>query len=338
LWYIFAIMLKRLAILAIVLASAWGLEPVPGQIADTVSKQSHISKSNPQNKQPNPSATAASGQLIATPASKEQSESEHNEHAQRSVRIIELPPVTVAHDRIDYIAVTCTVALAIIGFFGVLYARRTLADIKRQADTMDNYAKESRATTAKTIEIAQRAADAAHLSALTVIDSERAWLGVSMAGTTLPPVGRDPNQLEIFWLSPIVQNFGRTPGRLTKMYVRPRLCKSITELPCPPIYERENEDDPSNDGSGYFEGDAMIFPVSQASPVRVGMSRDDVRSIQLGEKMLYLYGYIDYEIIAEPRRTSRKTRFSFLYNIPGGFSPIPESFLIAGPPGYNEAT
>jgi hypothetical protein len=159
-----------------------------------------------------------------------------------------------------------------------------------------------------------------------------------MAGATLPPVGGDPNQLKVFWLSPIVQNFGRTPGCLTKMYVRPRLCKSVTELPCPPTYERENEDDPSNDGSRYFAGNAMIFPGSQASPVSVGMSREDVRSTQLGEKFLCLYGYADYEIIAQPGRTSRTTRFCFLYNIPGGYSPLPETFLIAGPPGYNEAT
>jgi hypothetical protein len=279
-----------------------------------------------------------SGHALSAQTGKGQSESENDGDVQRPVRVTEFPPVRVAHDWLDYLSEACAVALAIIGYFGVRYARRTLADIKRQADTMDDYAKESTATTVKTIEIAQRTADAAHLSAQTVIDSERAWLGVSMAGATLLPVGRDPNQLEIFWFSPIVQNYGRTPGRLTKMYVRPRPCKSISELPCPPIYERESEDDPSDDGSGYFQGNAMIFPSSQASPVRVGVSGNEIRLIQLGEKVLYLYGYVEYEIIAQPERTNRMTRFCFVYHIPGGFNPISEGFLIAGPPGYNEAT
>jgi hypothetical protein len=59
---------------------------------------------------------------------------------QDSVAVSELPSVSVDRDWIDYSLLACNVSLAVIGFFGVRAAIRTLRAIKEQAREMKEQA------------------------------------------------------------------------------------------------------------------------------------------------------------------------------------------------------
>ena len=138
-------------------------------------------------------------------------------------------------------------------------------------------------------------------------------------------------------MHPTVANHGRTPARLTRMYLRYRLCKSITELPFIPIYESE-DDDPTDDGSASFEGELLIVPNSGISPLGAALDNEDARAVRSGDIVLVLYGYVRYEINGAPGEATRSTRFIFRYDLADKASPIPEGFHFpTGLPEFNRA-
>lgn len=150
-------------------------------------------------------ALAVAVTLAQTPASPQ--------GAEKTVRVVELPTVSVQHDWLDYIAIGCTALLVIIGYFGVRYAKRTLADIKRQADTMEAQAADARASAADSrvaaqasIEIAKKAADAALLHAKSLVRAERPWIVITVESD-------GPN---VFHFK--ATNRGKTPAKIISIH------------------------------------------------------------------------------------------------------------------------
>jgi hypothetical protein len=222
-------MYKLLAILAMVLAICQTLAPIPRQTADASASDRQSHKKDPQNKEPDPTATAPSGQAISTPAAISASNSGHDENKQQSIRVTELPSVSVGHDWMDYLSIAFSGALVLIGYFGVRYAKRTLTDIKRQADTMETQAADARKASAEATEIAKKSADAALLSAQAVINSERAWIvvrqkrGLKLGKCQIIGVNKGNTPAEVCNLSAsiMVQEWGRAapPESLDPLYL-----------------------------------------------------------------------------------------------------------------------
>lgn len=65
------------------------------------------------------------------------------------------------------------------------------------------------------------------------------------------------------------------------------------------------------------------------------MSGKDVRNVLAENKQLFIYGYVRYRIIGGGLG---ETRFCVRYHIPGGFNPLAEGFVMAGPNPYHQAT
>jgi hypothetical protein len=238
-------------------------------------------------------------------------------------------------DKLNWIL---SLILVLIGCFGVWYARKTLKAIEGQLNEIRAAGKQ----TDQMIEHTGAQARAALMNAQAVIDSERAWLSVSMGDLELP-YKEIPTDSEV-WFAPRVTNIGRTPAHITKMYLRVRFCTSITQFDYPPVYE--NETDRPNDGSSRLFGDklfeekVMAVPNGTIMPVRVNTSGQKLRQLADGNNMkLFVYGYVKYRTIGHPVCT---TGFSLQYHIPGAISDplegLPTGFAIYGAPGYNYAT
>jgi hypothetical protein len=79
-----------------------------------------------------------------------------------------------------------------------------------------------------------------------------------------------------------------------------------------------------------------MFPESPLAPLDLKISMREVNRARSREEMLFVYGYVQYEIKGLPTETTKFTRFCFVYNLPGGYSPLPEGFLM--PTGVSEYT
>ena len=142
----FRIMLKRLAILGLLLAVA-GSAPLPGQTTDHGNQSSH-----------NPKDQAAKGKAPSKPTItlvekncqsdqlKDDPDCKKAENEIQLVTIREVPTTGIAiqssakRDKYDWLAYWGALALVGVGFIGVILARMTLLAIKRQADLMKEQA------------------------------------------------------------------------------------------------------------------------------------------------------------------------------------------------------
>jgi len=185
--------------------------------------------------------------------------------------------------------------------------------------------------TRRSVNAARDAAKASLLNARAIVDSERAWVEVTVkSGTTLPQT-IPANQLAIWAFFPTVTNSGRTVCRLTGMFIGKRFARSPQELPAIPNY--------SEAGASILNAELLLFPDSPQSPLDIKLSMEEVWRVRNSQDSLYIYGYVQYEIPMDSRNPQRQTRFIFVYNIPAGFSALPEGFLVpVGLPEYNRAT
>lgn len=185
----------------------------------------------------------------------------------------------------------------------------------------------------KAAKAAGTAAEGAKESGEAFINVERAWLEVTMGTAILSAEGLDPHKQRIA-LVPTVINQGRTPSRLTKMYLRAHLCELGKELPEHPSYSLDAE------GSAFFEGEILMVPKVGRSPLSIDIGAEEIGWIFTGLDF-YLYGYVEYEISAAPRHTVRSTHFIFIYDVADPYSATTEGFNM--PTGkrlrlYNRAT
>jgi hypothetical protein len=178
----------------------------------------------------------------------------------------------------------------------------------------------------------QKAADAALLNAQAVIESERGWIQVTISSQAQLPAQLSPNLLTAYFLSPTVVNRGKSVCKLTRMFVTKRVINSTSTLPSNPDYTETPE-------SSVLRDELVLAPESPLTPLSIGISMGDIRRVRAGSEVLYVYGYALYDISAPTSEKQKTTRFCFVYNIPGGFSPLPEGFLMAaGVPNYTSST
>jgi hypothetical protein len=256
--------------------------------------------------------TQHSSQYAPLASNKPKSASDTSENEGKQFQPKESPAPTIVNqitvnpkrrDHWDLIEICATCALALVGLVGLIFAFGTLKST-------------------------EKAANAARLNAQAVIDNERGWLEVSFGNIKLPKLVT-PDILSIFCLFPHVTNRGKTVCKLTEMYITRTFNKSALGLPCPPIYDKTIE-------SSFLSLDLPMFPESPLAPLDRKISMREVNRARSREEMLFVYGYVQYEIKGLPTETTKFTRFCFVYNLPGGYSPLPEGFLM--PTGVSEYT
>jgi hypothetical protein len=288
-------------------------------------------------------ALAVAVTLAQTPASPQ--------GADKTVRVVELPTVSVQHDWLDYIAIGCTTLLVIIGYLGVRYARRTLGDIKRQADTMEAQAADSRATAEASIEIAKKAADAALLNAQAAMNAERAWITVNPKlwspdlypswepGTSHPD---DPARMQAqlkmvrHRLPLAIKNMGKTPAQALNFACHYIHIASLSDLPEIPNYE---ELAPQGE-HWIIPGDEFIVHVDLKTNDGILYERE-VKDIRLRNSFLYAFGILEYR---DAFGHEHRTQFGFAYHFPNRGIVDAEGndlgkpyFRKDGPKAYNRA-
>ncbi len=193
------------------------------------------------------------------------------------------------HDWLDYLSVTSTVALAAIGYFGVRYAKRTLDNIERQANTMENQAADARAATVQSTGIAQKAADAALMQANYLVASERAWLAIA-------PVNKEnaflqPNTVPQFWWE--IRNVGKTPAKLIDTSAMCGVHEDVPSLPETPAFSspielRERILAPGG-SMRFFTYFSKGFTLPPLAPSQMPSLEDIVA--------LIAFGYVKYRIV-----------------------------------------
>ena len=183
-----------------------------------------------------------------------------------------------------------------------------------------------------TVRSTKKAAEAALMNAQAVIDSERGWIQVTIGSQFQLPRQLDPNLLMAYFLFPTVANRGRSVCKLTRMFITKRVLNSTSTLPSDPDYTETPE-------SSVLRDELVLAPESPLTPLNIGISMGEIRRVRQKGGVLYVYGYVLYEISAPTSEREKATRFCFVYNIPGGFSPLPEGFLMAaGVPNYTLST
>lgn len=179
--------------------------------------------------------------------------------------------------------------------------------------------------TSKAAKAAERTAEAALRQADHMVASERAWIMVD-TGEIPDDFEPDPNALQYMELRPIVRNCGKTIARIKMISVRAHAVTKPTDLPVDPEYR----------GSV----DLALLPLPPAAviqPAKVMVDLRDFIGYREGRSLLYIYGFVDYQVLDIEER---KTRFCFKYVVPGGFSGMKRGFYIATdvPKKYTQST
>jgi hypothetical protein len=220
-----------------------------------------------------------------------------------------------------------TVAL-IVTFFAVWYqAKKTAAAAKAAADSVEAINRQAVIMERQTA-ATETTANAANLNAEALINSERPWILVeNFQLFELVPM---ENQIPVRFAFDI-QNYGRTPARITKYRARLHINESTEMPPDPNVYALFDSDIPQR-----------IVPVNREPALRDSvllqpryyLSQAEIEQITNGVRFLWAYGFVRYEDVLV--RREYETRFCYRYVLPP-YVPTP-IFALAGPREYNDAT
>jgi hypothetical protein len=118
-------------------------------------------------------------------------------------------------------------------------------------------------------------ANAAESTATSLVESERAWVGVTITKTSLTRPGIDTG---FVWFWPDVMNYGRTPAHIVRVVVRPHQVPMGSDPTEPPILPTEPEyKSPESIG---FEREGLIPPSSGITPIAVKITTTDYALLQ----------------------------------------------------------
>ncbi len=140
----------------------------------------------------------------------------------------------------------------------------------------------------------------------------------------LPDFNPAPNRLEVLFLAPILRNYGKTGVTITRTVGRAHQIGAIGDLPDEPVYAGEGVQD--------IRATVTFPPDALTQPIKLGVSSRDWPAIRTGQKILYIYGFVEYTDAFDRHRESR---FCYLYHVPAGFNPNPAGFYVSGPEAYN---
>jgi hypothetical protein len=268
--------------------------------------------------------------------SKADSTSMTTEGQPRPVRITQVPPPDALYKTYVYSTVamaTFTIALALIGFFGIRTANRTLAQVvsqtrsmQGQLTTMNQQLEEMRSAgkqTDRLIEQATISAAAAKASADALKNSERSWVLARVDDTGL----RERLELRdsVTRLVCNVQNCGKTLALLESLSVKMDRVEKIDSLPEEPDY-----------GSPDVWINGLPLAPNGFTQRMFYLTFLDRSSVEQSANFLYLYGQVIYRDVYGDRH---ETRFCYRFR-PRWREADPQTagFEFGGPPSYNQAT
>lgn len=304
--YNFSIMLKYLAILTMFIALLLG---GPG-MAENQQSAAHAATSKPAaNSPPVPPTHVVIDPPLPPSASPQKPSDSQSQSPEKPLPRFERP---------EWVIVYITALYALIAWW-------TLRAIKRQADTMDNTAKEARESSAQATGIAKEAADAAKksadaalLNAKALINSERAWMFIELSIPT-----DVAGTKTIYDISCV--NRGKTPARITDC----RIGHCFVDDP-------ENLSLTATD----YHPAVMPFPTVKASDN--GFRADRVHpgakwtERKPGDEFLMYFGYVLYEDIFPTGKNGElgkhETWWCFAY------LPYGDSLTPSGPDRYTKNT
>jgi hypothetical protein len=305
----------RCLILALFLAIVQTTSPVPRKAADNPTDASRNANSQAS---PDKPATAAPQPRadIEVPKENENTGSHPRaDDAQKSLRITELPPVSVTRDWMDKTSWTFGAILVVVGIVGVCAAYRTLRAIERQARIMRrqtaHIARQALSMRRQTTHL-RNAARAAKSSTDALIASERAWIDGELV------IDQEKLGLGIYHYTLKARNLGRTPGQIYSYRISPGILNA------------------------QFSPDALIehqtwnlyifLGSGEEKPLREGFGMDEFfpSDADWGTQCAFCVTIIYADVVTgtPKQRIERKTSFVYLY------SPLLRSIERLGP--YNE--
>lgn len=167
----------------------------------------------------------------------------------------------------------------------------------------------------------EKAANAAAKSAEALIDTERAWVLAEIGESEVPK-----NVTQTVWVTPLVTNRGKTPGRMIRTSIRSQFIPTPGLLPEQPDY------------ASPFGANFTLAPDIGIRPMKTTMPAQEIIDTKEGKGFVYIFGYMDYLDIGGKER---KTRFAFRFYTPPIEGDIgPPGFYISSdiPTIYNECT
>ena len=205
-------------------------------------------------------------------------------------------------------------ALALVGYIGVMVALSTLKKIERNTLLAET-----------TAQAALDASQAALTTAQAILLSERPWLLVSVEPTI--------NKLNSFTIT--ATNKGRTPATIATTVDEVGIKSDASHLPATPEYDEQ-------------QGTRPMIPVTlvpgESTPIKV-FSRDDVpavceseerfKRIENWDEKIFLHGKITYHDLVSPQGANEHETNWCCWYIHGRQK---SGMVIAGPPGYNSHT
>jgi hypothetical protein len=286
---------KGSALFAVLLAIAPAIAPASGQTTDAYGANRH-----------NPSAAASSNPAPSTA----QTESSGGAGEDQKPIIVTLPAPTPVpwtwHERILWAA---CLLLAAEGLYAIWLVLAALQKIERQVVCAEGAAA-----------AAAVSAQAALLSAQTIVDAERPWLVI-----TVEPSPRIENSFTV-----LATNRGRTPATIVATAERIKIVVDETNLPLPPEYGEP----------GAPRAPIILLP-GESTPIK-SFSREEGKGIceteekfkrvANWEEKAFIYGKIVYRDLIAPRDKQLHETAWCCWYIHGRNK---SGLVIAGPPSYN---
>jgi len=317
-------------ILAVILAVMQATLPIPRKATHNQASQTAKEHSKADASQQNAAVTISPAASPSTPQGKEATTTESQKNAEETIRVRELPTVTVkaGMDWWNRAYVLLTAALVIVGIFGVRYARRSLRAIESQGMVMEGQLAAMKAQlsqmenagqqTERLIEQSAKGATAAKESADALINSERAWVMVDVElrdkGVYQSTDNNITRRFTMIDAKVICTNEGKAVAWITQKSsffgVLNELPHEFNELRLQ-SFHREPEP--------LAPGDVSEFNVHFLT---AGYRGD-------GGSLLVFYGAVKYR---DSFKENCETRFGYMVNIDNRLERIP------GYPEYNKAT
>jgi hypothetical protein len=188
-------------VLTVLLAVVRTLPPVPRQTTNSIDGTARSVKENSNDNQGPTAKPTTTLYPIAPKPDQNPSDAPSSKDTEQSIRVRELPSVSVHRDWADWVLWVFNGLLVIAGFLGIRVAYKTLKTLERQARSTHHQAVQVRKQTG----LLTKSAEAALLNAQAVIDSERAWIHADFISREIIGVTR---------YSLVITNQGKTPAQV----------------------------------------------------------------------------------------------------------------------------
>ncbi len=305
-WYICAMFIKSLAVVAVLLAVTQTPMPGSGQAANN-------SRSNQQTPPPS-TASNAGPQSTGSPAGKGDCNGFPCDEQQPHV-IVTLPaPAPTPWLWRDRIAWGANLLLALVGYVGIMLALLLLKRIDRQTRFAEAAA-----------ETASNNAHAALLHAQAIIESERPWLVI-----TVEPALNVENSFTV-----MATNRGRSPALIVGTLEQIMIAINEAALPFTPQYEDREPKAPLVPIILLPGESTSIKPFNRDDLKGICESEAELKRVENWQEKVFIYGKLIYrDLIAPSYKQAHETNW-FCWYIHGRQK---SGLVIAGPPSYNVHT